>query len=151
MFRQKVFSCIRPRANKLISPNNLCIGTGSVQIQPISPGKRAGKGANTYSKRNSLRVFSCIRVSANTGPACLLPKNKFLNIFPACIGFVPGGIVPLGLRGNPDNYQSKKRDSAKTLTRELLRSSLPSPRKERDRETKGSAFWGTIVHSRIAA
>ena len=32
--------------------------------------------------------FSCIRASANTGPACIRVNPEF---FPACIGFVPGG------------------------------------------------------------
>ena len=36
--------------------------------------------------------FSCIRASANTGPACIRARKLFPNyLFPVCIGFVPGG------------------------------------------------------------
>ena len=37
--------------------------------------------------------FSCVRTSANTGPACIRAENQFSKIFPACIGFLPGGNV----------------------------------------------------------
>ena len=49
------------------------------------------EGANTYFKNNSSNIFSCICVSANTGPTCMCAKNNSSIIFPACIGFVPGG------------------------------------------------------------
>ena len=48
---------------------------------------------NTYFKNNSSKIFSCICASANTGPTCILAKLIPQDVFPACIGFVPGGNV----------------------------------------------------------
>ena len=41
-------------------------------------------------ENNSSKLFSCIRASANTGPACIHAKINSPEKFPACIGFVPG-------------------------------------------------------------
>ena len=47
---------------------------------------------SSYSAENDpSKIFSCIRASANTGPACIRAKINSPRIFPACIGFVPGG------------------------------------------------------------
>ena len=73
-------------------------------------------GWSPCARNNSPGIFSCIRAGANTGAACIrteriplriwlntreLPPHKYFpvfaqklipqEIFPACIGFVPGG------------------------------------------------------------
>ena len=50
------------------------------------------KNLAKYSGNTSSIIFSCIRASANTGPACIRAKIDSPRICPACIGFVPGGI-----------------------------------------------------------
>ena len=46
-----------------------------------------------YAENDSSKIFSYIRASANTGPACIREKKLIpRDFFPACIGFVPGGI-----------------------------------------------------------
>ena len=54
----------------------------------LPPPPKYGK----YEENSSSKIFSCIRASANTGPACIGAKISSPRIFPACIGFVPGGI-----------------------------------------------------------
>ena len=51
------------------------------------------KNLAQYSGNTSSKIFSCIRASANTGPACIRAKMNSPRIFPAYIGFVPGGIA----------------------------------------------------------
>ena len=50
-------------------------------------------------------MFSCIRASANTGPACIRTEVP-QEIFPACIGFVPGG-TPVNLEKGDNNPPEK--------------------------------------------
>ena len=45
-----------------------------------------------YVENDPSKSFSCIRASVNTGPACIRAKINSPRFFPACIGFVPGGI-----------------------------------------------------------
>ena len=48
------------------------------------------EGANTYFKNNSKRIFLYLR-ECEYRPHMHVRKNELLKIFPACIGFVPGG------------------------------------------------------------
>ena len=57
---------------------------------------------SSYSAENDpSKIFSCIRASANTGPACIRAKIIPPEFLPACIGFVPGGIFQVVLDGVP--------------------------------------------------
>ena len=96
------FSCIRPGVNtctacictEINSPKIvLCIGNRDVRIQAPYQYRGQGQSANTYFKNNSSKIVSCIRTSANTGPTCIRAKLNSSRIFPACIGFVPGGMA----------------------------------------------------------
>ena len=49
----------------------------------------------SYAENDSSKIFSCIRASANTGPACIREKITSPRIFSAFIGFVPGGIAEI--------------------------------------------------------
>ena len=66
--------------------------TASIQTEEAKVRIHICEGANTYFKNNSSKIFSCIRASANTGPACIRAKINSPRLFPACIGFVPGGM-----------------------------------------------------------
>ena len=97
-----VFSCIRTEINfpKIF----LCIASGMRGYSHCihtDRGARVGihiwEGANTYFRDNPSKVFSCICASANTGPTCIHAKINSPRIFPACIGFVPGGTLTAGV------------------------------------------------------
>ena len=54
--------------------------TVSIQTEGAKVRIHICEGANTYFQNNSTKIFSYIRASANTGPACirakiLIPKN----------------------------------------------------------------------------
>ena len=58
--------------------------------------KRIPKEFGKYAENNSSKIVACIRTSASTGLACIraeIPKN----VFPACVGFVPGCTVEVFL------------------------------------------------------
>ena len=73
-----VFSCIRAGASEY--------RRGMYSHRVNSPKNLAKSSGNTSSK-----IFSCIRAVANTGPACIRATINSPRVFPACIGFVPGG------------------------------------------------------------
>ena len=51
------------------------------------------EGADTYFKNNSSNIFSCIGVSANTGPACICAKVNSSRIVSCMYWFCAGGYV----------------------------------------------------------
>ena len=54
---------------------------------------RICEAATTCFKNNSSKIFTCICMSANTGPTYICAEMNFSRIFPACIDFVRGGTV----------------------------------------------------------
>ena len=48
-----------------------------------------------YAENDPSNIFSCICASANTAPACIHTKLIPQEMFPACVGFVPGGMLLL--------------------------------------------------------
>ena len=64
------------------------------EYRPYINTEGRGKSVNTYFENNSSKIFSCIRTRANASPTCVRPKLIPQECFPACIGFVPGGMSP---------------------------------------------------------
>ena len=81
--------------------NEFPTATVSIQREGVNVQIHVCEGANTYCKNNSSIILSCICASANTGPACTCAKINSSRFFPACTGFVPGGISSLLLSNNP--------------------------------------------------
>ena len=52
---------------------------------------RVCEGANTYFKHNSSKLFSCICVSANTGPTCIRAKINSSRTLSCMYWFCAGG------------------------------------------------------------
>ena len=71
------------------------IGTRDVRIQALYQYRGQGQSANTYFKNNSLKIFSCIRTSANTGPTCIRAKINSSRFFSCMYRFCAGGTTPI--------------------------------------------------------
>ena len=67
--------------------------TVSIQTEGAKVRIHICEGANTYFKNNSSNIFSCIRASANTGPACIRAKINSPRIFSCMYWFCAGGYL----------------------------------------------------------
>ena len=105
----EIFSCIRPGVNtcaacictEINSPKIfVCIGTRHVRIQAQYQYRGQRQSANTFFKKNSSKIFSCIRTSANTGPTCIRAKINSSRIFSCMYRFCAGGYCESRRRTN---------------------------------------------------
>ena len=74
--------------------------TVSIQTEGAKVRIHICEGANTYFKNNLSKIFSCIRASANTGPACIRAKINSPRIISCMYWLCAGGyfgVAPLTL------------------------------------------------------